>query len=97
MATAEKIVRVASLKSVEEFREHLRRLKVALPCDDSVQTGPESPLLRPISGIAVGGKTIGNRWAVHPMEGWDGTTEGGATDLVRRRWQRFGQSGAKLI
>src|SRR5256885_13841405 len=31
------------------------------------------------------------------MEGWDGTTTGGATDDVRRRWQRFGQSGAKLI
>src|SRR5256712_7591384 len=31
------------------------------------------------------------------MEGWDGTTSGGATDEVRRRWQRFGESGAKLI
>jgi 2,4-dienoyl-CoA reductase-like NADH-dependent reductase (Old Yellow Enzyme family) len=45
----------------------------------------------------VNGKTIGNRWAIHPMEGWDGTTTGGATDEVRRRWQRFGESGAKLI
>src|SRR2546430_12884629 len=43
------------------------------------------------------GKTIGNRWAIQPMEGWDGTTTGGATDDVRRRWQRFGESGAKLI
>ena len=31
------------------------------------------------------------------MEGWDGTTTGGMTDDVRRRWQRFGESGAKLI
>ena len=31
------------------------------------------------------------------MEGWDATTTGGATDDVRRRWQRFGESGAKLI
>jgi len=31
------------------------------------------------------------------MEGWDGTTTGGVTDEVRRRWQRFGESGAKLI
>ena len=31
------------------------------------------------------------------MEGWDGTTSGGVTDEVRRRWQRFGESGAKLI
>jgi 2,4-dienoyl-CoA reductase-like NADH-dependent reductase (Old Yellow Enzyme family) len=31
------------------------------------------------------------------MEGWDGTTEGHATDPMRRRWRRFGESGAKLI
>ena len=31
------------------------------------------------------------------MEGWDGTTDGRPTDLTRRRWQRFGESGAKLI
>ena len=31
------------------------------------------------------------------MEGWDGTTDGRPTDLVRRRWRRFGQSGAALV
>jgi 2,4-dienoyl-CoA reductase-like NADH-dependent reductase (Old Yellow Enzyme family) len=31
------------------------------------------------------------------MEGWDGTTTGGATEEMRRRWQRFGESGAKMI
>lgn len=31
------------------------------------------------------------------MEGWDGTTDGKPTELTIRRWQRFGQSGAKLI
>src|SRR6059036_454654 len=31
------------------------------------------------------------------MEGWDGTTTGGVTEDVRRRWRRFGESGAKLI
>ena len=47
--------------------------------------------------MTINGKRIGNRWAIHPMEGWDGTTTGGVTDEVRRRWQRFGESGAKLI
>lgn len=28
------------------------------------------------------------------MEGWDGTTDGLPTELTRRRWQRFGASGA---
>src|SRR5688500_4895896 len=31
------------------------------------------------------------------MEGWDGTTDGRPTDLVRRRWRRFGESGAGLV
>jgi 2,4-dienoyl-CoA reductase-like NADH-dependent reductase (Old Yellow Enzyme family) len=31
------------------------------------------------------------------MEGWDGTTTGGVTEPMLRRWGRFGQSGAKLI
>jgi 2,4-dienoyl-CoA reductase-like NADH-dependent reductase (Old Yellow Enzyme family) len=31
------------------------------------------------------------------MEGWDGTTDGRPTELTKRRWKRFGLSGAKLI
>ena len=31
------------------------------------------------------------------MEGWDGDADGSPTDLVRRRWRRFGESGAKLV
>lgn len=31
------------------------------------------------------------------MEGWDGTAEGEPTELTRRRWRHFGESGAKLI
>lgn len=42
-------------------------------------------------------RTIGNRFCIHPMEGWDGTTDGAPTDDTFRRWRRFGESGAKLI
>ena len=31
------------------------------------------------------------------MEGWDGTRDGMPTELTRRRWQRFGRSGAGWI
>jgi 2,4-dienoyl-CoA reductase-like NADH-dependent reductase (Old Yellow Enzyme family) len=31
------------------------------------------------------------------MEGWDGEADGRPTELVRRRWRRFGDSGAKLV
>jgi len=43
------------------------------------------------------GIRIGNRIAVQPMEGWDGSADGQPSELTIRRWRRFGQSGAKLI
>ena len=92
-----KLVRVPSLKTVDDFRKQLASLGVELPCEDAIVAGETSPLAQPVSQARINGKQIGNRWAIHPMEGWDATTTGGATPEVRRRWQRFGESGAKLI
>jgi len=92
-----KLVRIPTLKTVADFRKHVASLAISLPCEDGIVTGSASPLARPIEHATINGKPIGNRWAIQPMEGWDGTTTGGATDDVRRRWQRFGESGAKLI
>jgi NADPH2 dehydrogenase len=92
-----KLTRIPSLKSVTDFRGHVASLGVELPCEDAIVTGNASPLVQTVPGVTVNGKRIGNRWAVQPMEGWDGTTTGGATEEVRRRWQRFGESGAKMI
>jgi NADPH2 dehydrogenase len=92
-----KLTRLPSLKTVEDFRRHVAALGVELPCDDAIATGTDSPLAQPVDGVTVNGKRIGNRIAIQPMEGWDGTTTGGVTDEMRRRWQRFGESGAKLI
>src|SRR3954447_13643527 len=92
-----KLIRVPSLKTVADFRSHVASLGVEIPCEETIATGSGSPLAQPVPGLTVNGKRIGNRWAVQPMEGWDGTSTGGATEEVRRRWQRFGESGAKLI
>ena len=89
--------RMGALKSPTAFREHAAGLGVDIPCDEPLMTGAASPLLQPVAGLTFNGRTIGNRVAIHPMEGWDGTLTGGVTDDVRRRWQRFGESGAKLI
>jgi NADPH2 dehydrogenase len=92
-----KLTRIPSLKSVSEFRKHVASLGVELPCEDRIFTGSDSPLVQPVPNVTIRGRTIANRWVVHPMEGWDGTLSGGITDDVRRRWRRFGESGAKLI
>lgn len=89
-----RIKRVATLRTAPEFRAHIDALGIELPIDDEIEQGPSAPLAQP---LVSGPHTIGNRFAILPMEGWDGTTDGRPTDLVRRRWSRFGQSGAKLI
>src|SRR3989440_2159924 len=97
MPDAIKLVRIPSLKTVAAFRGHVASLGIELPCEDQITIGPNSPLAQGIDAVTINGKRIGNRWAIQPREGWDGTTTGGATEEVRRRWQRFGESGAKLI
>jgi len=88
------ILRLGSVKTVARFKDHLRSLNLAIPCDDELLSGPDSPLRKPLTRGQI---EIGNRIAVQPMEGWDGTPDGSPTEATFRRWQRFGRSGAKLI
>lgn len=86
--------RIASFKDHSAFVGYLSELGLDLPCDADVLAGDASPLASPID---LGDHRIGNRFAILPMEGWDGTKEGKPTELTRRRWNNFGISGAKLI
>ena len=89
-----KYPRIASFKSVAAFRKRLQDLKLAIECDETVLSAPESPLAR---SLDVDGFQISNRWVIHPMEGWDAEEDGSVSELVRRRWRNFGRSGAKWI
>jgi 2,4-dienoyl-CoA reductase-like NADH-dependent reductase (Old Yellow Enzyme family) len=88
------ILRIGSVKDVAQFQQHLTSLGVTIPCDNEIVEGATSPLRRPIERAGI---SIGNRIAVQPMEGWDGTTDGNPSESTLRRWRRFGSSGAKLI
>ena len=79
-------------RSVSEFAAHLRTIDAGWQLDADVVAG--GPLAQP---IVVHGRTLGNRFACHPMEGWDGTRDGRPTDLTLRRWRNFGLSGAALV
>lgn len=86
--------RMAALRNAAAFRAHLEAGGIRLGFDETIETGPSSPLG---ASIDVDGFRIGNRFCILPMEGWDGTLDGHPSDDTRRRWQRFGSSGAKLI
>ena len=92
--TAQSYLHLGSLHSVDAFQRHLHEHHIAIPCDPDLSVGSDSPLAQPLT---LGGIKIGNRFAIHPMEGWDGTRDGRPTELTFRRWQNFGRSGAKLI
>lgn len=87
--------KIAQLKTVEQLRARLAELGLALPIDDEVLTAEAgSPLAEPLQ---LGSFTVGNRWCIHPMEGWDAHRDGSPSEHTLRRWHNFGLSGAKLI
>ena len=88
------ILRLGTVKEVERFQEHVRSLGLTIPCDNELLLGTDSPLRAPFSR---GGIRFGNRIAVQPMEGWDGTSDGNPSEHTIQRWKKFGRSGAKLI
>jgi 2,4-dienoyl-CoA reductase-like NADH-dependent reductase (Old Yellow Enzyme family) len=88
---------VKNLETVAAFREHCAGLGIEIPIDDHVDAhGVLAQPVRFVDGSA-GVIDAPNRFAVLPMEGWDGTTDGRPTDLVRRRWRRLGESGCGLV
>jgi NADPH2 dehydrogenase len=87
-------VKIGSLKSLDDFQVLCTTLGIEIPTEQI--NAADSPISAP-ADISINGKRPGNRIVIHPMEGWDGTTTGGVSDEMRRRWQRFGESGAKMI
>ncbi len=87
--------RMARFKTSADFRGRIQELGLHLPFDEEVLPAPGGPLAQPY--VLKDGRRIGNRFCIHPMEGWDGTTDGKPSELTIRRWRNFGLSGAKLI
>src|SRR5436190_23705455 len=85
---------IGSIRDIEAFRRHLQGHQISVPCDQEIVSGSSSPLAQPLT---FNGVKIGNRFTIHPMEGWDGTPDGRPAELTISRWKNFGRSGAKLI
>ncbi len=89
-----KFPRISKLNTAEQFANHIATLPIPLPFDplDSQQIADIYS-----QNYSIAQQTVGNRFAILPMEGWDGTPDGKPTELTLRRWKNFGLSGAKLI
>lgn len=86
--------RVAAAKTADDFAAQLAAAGVALPFATALTPPSRSPFAW---SLAVPGGQLANRFAILPMEGWDGTVDGRPSPLTERRWRHFGASGASLI
>ncbi|MHB8578265.1 MAG: oxidoreductase [Ignavibacteriaceae bacterium] len=76
-------------KSLDDLRKDVDERGLDITFEDKLEA-----IARP---VIIGGRTVGNSLAIHPMEGCDGTLDGRPDELTFRRWERFGEGGAKLI
>lgn len=83
------MARFFKYKSIDDLVAENARLGVDLRFSDDL-----SVLFEP---VAIGSRTAGNRWCIHPMEGCDGELDGTPGELTFRRYVRFGDGGAKVI
>ena len=86
--------KVASFKTLEEFRNYLRNENIKIGFADEIRSDGSAALAQTAQCF---GRTVGNRWAILPMEGWDCEADGTPGEFTRRRWLRFAGSGAKLL
>ena len=85
--------KVTQFATVEAFREYLKKENIEIGLADSVPAGKASSLSKKVECY---GRTVGNRWSILPMEGWDCEANGAPSELTKRRWLRFAGSGAKF-
>ncbi len=86
--------KISKLPTATAFLDYCQKINVEIPFEHDLLAGSDSPLAAPLETST---QRIGNRFCILPMEGWDGTADGRPTELVERRWENFGRSGAKLI
>ena len=90
-----KYKRIAQLKTAVDFREYLKSVEADIPFDEQLLSPDQTPYKKDFT--LKSGRTIGNRFCILPMEGWDGTEDGRPSDYTKRRWKNFAISGAKLL
>ena len=82
-----------SYKSADALRARLEELSLDVFLDDQLE-GARGPLGQSIEWAE--GKTASNRFAIHPMEGWDATTDGTPTCLLYTSPSPRDQRGSRM-
>ncbi len=87
-----------TFKNLTDIRQRVKDLNLSDDLGFSDDISPAKPGRKISSPINCGPFVLSNRFAIHPMEGWDADPVSGAPTLdTLRRWERMGQSGASLL
>ena len=81
--------KVTEFSDLDAFQKYLQEENINIGFSNGSSAMQQS--------IELYGKTLDNRWAILPMEGWDCDADGVPTDFTLRRWKNFAASGAALI
>ena len=76
-------------KTIEELQNKVTELGLEIPFESDISTLFDS--------VKIGNHPLPNRFAVHPMEGFDADMSGSPQDLSFRRYQRYAAGGSALI
>jgi 2,4-dienoyl-CoA reductase-like NADH-dependent reductase (Old Yellow Enzyme family) len=90
-----KYKRIAQLKTAKDFKDYLLSIGAEMPFDETLKAPEHSPFKKIYTLNS--GRSVGNKFCILPMEGWDGTKDGRPSDYTKRRWRNFAISGAKLL
>ncbi|MDZ7374842.1 MAG: hypothetical protein ONB23_12870, partial [candidate division KSB1 bacterium] len=75
--------------TLQHLLEKAEQLGLDLPCSDRIEL-----LFQPVN---IAGHRLPNRFAVHPMEGFDADETGSPGELTVRRYRRYASGGSALI
>lgn len=76
-------------KTIEQIQEKVAELGLEIPFEKDLSTLFDK--------VKIGKHALPNRFAVHPMEGFDADMTGSPQDLAFRRYQRYAAGGSALI
>jgi NADPH-dependent glutamate synthase beta subunit-like oxidoreductase/2,4-dienoyl-CoA reductase-like NADH-dependent reductase (Old Yellow Enzyme family) len=77
------------IRSLDQLRDEIRQRALSIPTDTDF-----APLAAP---LMIAGRKLVNRFAVHPMEGFDAEQDGSPGSLTSRRYCRYAAGGYALI
>ena len=79
-----------NIKDLAMLKEEARRLMIDIPVNEDTSVLFDKVVL-------MDGRELTNRFAVHPMEGFDADADGAPGKLTFRRYRRYAAGGAGLI